>query len=420
LLVRSDLSWGHDERRRLKVDSSVYVFVEDVRGEGLDKVLDRLDGYGVRGVTVGAAYHRARDVTPHGHSRVTLRHDGVHFTPPPELFADRRLVPPLQENVADETLAALRRATAERGFRMHGWTVFLHNTTLGLAHPDVTVRNCFGDRGSPADLCPAHPEVRDYAVALARAVARQGVDSVVAESLHFGAFAHGYHHERCFVALGPMDAFLLGLCFCDFCLRRAADLGVQAEVAREECARIVGGVLDGDPPAQGEVTRAALTAYAGPEVVAYARARSETVTSLVAEVSAAVSDEGSRLVFLDLTGALKGYADGLPAPGLAAHDSWQLGVDLLALGDIVPSFGVLAYARDAARVADDVAAYRRSVGKEQEIRVVVRPGLPDTDSTDRLAAKVRAVRAAGAQAVDFYAYGLVPYPVLDRIPQALT
>jgi hypothetical protein len=52
---------------------------------------------------------------------------------------------------------------------------------------------------------------------------------------------------------------------------------VNAEVAKEECARIVGGVLDGDPPAQGEVTRAALTAYAGPEVVAYARARSETV-----------------------------------------------------------------------------------------------------------------------------------------------
>ena len=72
-----------------------------------------------------------------------------------------------------------------------------------------------------------------------------------------------------------MDVFLFGLCFCDFCMRRAIDLGVNAEVTREECARIVGSVLDGDPPARGEVTRAALTAYAGPEVVAYARARSE-------------------------------------------------------------------------------------------------------------------------------------------------
>ncbi|MDP9862577.1 MULTISPECIES: hypothetical protein [Streptosporangium] len=401
------------------MDSSLYVYVEDVRGEGLDKVLDRITGYGVAGVTVAAAYHCARDVTPHGRPRVTIRRDGAHFTPPEDLFGELRLVPPVQEGAGEQPLAALRLATAERGLKLHGWTVFLQNTTLGLANPDVTVRSCFGDRGSPADLCPSHPDVRRYAVALGRAVARQGVDSVVAEALHFGTFGHGYHHERSFVPLGPMDVFLLGLCFCDFCMRRAADLGVNAEVAREECARVVGGVLDGDPPAQGEVTRAALTAYAGPEVVAYARARSEVVTSLVSEVSTAVGAEGSKLVFLDATGAVKGYAEGLPSGGLAAHDSWQLGVDLVALGDLVPSLGVLAYARDAGRVGDDVGAYRRSTGKDKELRVVLRPGLPDTDSADRLAAKVRAVRAAGADAVDFYAYGLMPYPILDRIPGAL-
>ncbi|GII91129.1 hypothetical protein [Sinosporangium siamense] len=401
------------------MDSSVYVFVEDVRGEGLDKVLDRLSGYDVQSVTVAAAYHRARDVTPHGLTRVTRRVDGVHFEPPADLFEDLRLTPPVQPGVADEPITALRRATAERGMKLHGWTVFLHNSTIGLAHPDVTVRNCFGDRGSPGDLCPAHPDVRLYAVALARAVARQGVDSVVAEALHFGTFGHGYHHERCFVGLGPMDSFLLGLCFCDFCMRRATDLGVNAEVAREECVRIVGAVLDGDRPSQGEVTRAALTAYAGPDVVAYARARSETVTSLVADVSAAVAAEGSKLVYMDATGACKGYSDGLPSPGLAAHDSWQLGVDLVALGDIVPSFAVLAYARDPARIGDDVGAYLRSVGNEREVRVVLRPGLPDNDTAERLGAKVRALRAAGADAVDFYAYGLVPYPVLERIPVAL-
>ncbi|MFI6458222.1 hypothetical protein ACIBF6_42585 [Streptosporangium amethystogenes] len=401
------------------MDSSLYVYVEDVRGEGMEAVLDRITGYGLTGMTVAAVYRRARDVTPHGRSRVTLRSDGAHFTPPADLFGELRLVPPVQEGAEEEPLAALRLATAERGLALHGWTVFLQNTTLGTANPDVTVRNCFGDRGSPADLCPSHPDVRLYAVALGRAVARQGVDSVVAEALHFSMFGPG-HYECGFVPLGPMDAFLLGLCFCDFCMRGAAGLGVNAEVAREECTRIVGAVLDGAPPVQGEVTRAALTAYAGPEVVAYARARSEVVTSLVSDVSAAVSAEGSRLVFLDATGSVKGYRDGLPSPGLAAHDSWQLGVDLVALGDLVPSLGVLAYARDAGRVADDVVAYRRSTGKDRELRVVLRPGLPDTDSAERLAAKVRAVRASGADAVDFYAYGLMPYPILDRIPGALT
>lgn len=394
------------------MDSSVFAFAEDLRGEGVERVLDRISGYGVAGVTVGAAHHAARDVTPHGLSRLTVRHDAVHFTPPADLFAGLRLQPPPGHQ---DTFDGLAAACAERGLRLHGWAVFLRNATLGAAHPDVTVRDCFGDRGSPADLCPAHPEVRAYAVALARAVARLGVDTVVAESLHFTPL----RPERSFVPLGPMDACMFGLCFCDYCLSRAADLGVDAGAAREECARIVGGVLGGDPPAQGEVTRAALTAYAGPDVVAYARARSETVTTLVSEVASAVAAEGSRLVFADSTGAVKGYADGLPTPGLAAHDAWQLGVDLVALGDLVPAFAMLGYARDAARVADDVGAYLRAVGKDREVRAVLRPGHPDSDSTDRLAAKVRAAKAAGAAAVDFYAYGLMPHPVLDRIPAAL-
>ncbi|GAA0366464.1 hypothetical protein GCM10009530_15320 [Microbispora corallina] len=401
------------------MDSALYVFVEDLRGEGVDKLLDRASAYGVRGVSVAASCHQARDVTPHGATRLTLRRDGVHFLPPEDLFDGLRLVPPVQPGAGERPLAELRRACTERGLRMHGWTVFLHNTTLGLANLDVTVQNCFGDRGSPADLCPSHPDARAYAVALARAVAREGVDSVVAESLHFGALGHGYHHERCHVALGPMDVFLFGLCFCHHCMARAADLGVNADVAREECARIVAGVLDGDPPAQGEVTRAALTAYAGPEVVAYARARSESVTSLVGEVSGAVAAEGSKLTFVDATGAYKGNSDGRPSAGLAAHDAWQFGVDLVALGDLVPSFAVLAYARDPLRVSDDVAAYKRSIGKNRELRAVLRPGAPDTDSEERLVAKVRAARTAGAQAADFFAYGLVPFDALNRIPAAL-
>lgn len=395
------------------MDSSVYVFVEDLRGEGVERVLDRISAYGVRGVTIGAVHHASRDITPHGLSRLTIRRDGAHFPLPPDLFSGRRLKPPAGHQ---DALDGLREACTRRGLALHGWTVFLRNATLGAAHPDVTVRDCFGDRGSPTDLCPAHPDVREYAVALARAVARLGVDSVVAESLHFRPLKP----ERSFVPLGPMDTYLFGLCFCDYCMRRATDLGVDAEVAREECARIVGGVLGGDPPAQGEVTRAALTAYAGPDVVAYARARSETVTTLVSEVASAVDAEGSKLVFIDSTGAVKGYRDGLPTPGLAAHDAWQLGVDLVALGDLVPAFGVLAYARDAARVADDVGAYLRSVGKDREVRAVLRPGHPDSDSTDRLVAKARGAKAAGAMAVDFYAYGLMPHPVLDRIPVTLS
>jgi hypothetical protein len=169
-------------------------------------VLDRVRDCGVAGITVGAVHHGSSDLTPHGRSKLTLRHDGAHFELPDDLFAGLR---PLKA-------------------------------------------------------------------------------------------------ERSFVPLGPMDAYLMALCFCDFCMARAFDLGVDADLAREECTRIIGGVLEGDRPSEGVVTRAALTAYAGPEVVDYARARSETVTSLVSEVADAVASEGSKLVFVDPTGAVKG------------------------------------------------------------------------------------------------------------------
>ncbi|MET9913734.1 hypothetical protein ABZZ74_44520 [Streptomyces sp. NPDC006476] len=397
--------------------SALYAFVEDLRAEGVAPVLDRVLGtYGCDTLTVAAAYHRARDVTPHGPARVTLRQDGVHFTPPADLFDGARLTPPVQPGADREPLRELRRATAERGAALHGWTVFLHNTTLGLAHPDVTQENCFGDRAAPADLCPAHPEVRAYAVSLARSVARLGVEAVVAESLHYGTFGHGYHHERSFVPLGPLEQFLLGLCFCPHCTRHAEAQGVDAAKARAVAVEATARVLDGSAPAP-----------AGPggldelpePIAAYARARHSTVTSLAGTVADAVAREGSELVFLDLTGAAKGYADGLPTDGLAAEDAWLIGVAPRAVGAVVPGYALLAYARDPARVGADTAAYRAALADTCALRTVLRPGAPDTGSAAALAEKTAAARAAGADAVDFYHYGLVPFPVLERIPAAL-
>jgi hypothetical protein len=398
---------------------SLYAHPEDLRGEGIERVADRALKYGCDGLTVAAAYHQARDVTPHGQSRVTLRRDGVHFPLPAGLWDGLRLAPPTQDQSGDGLFAELRRVTTQRGARLHGWTVFLHNTTLGLAHPDVTQENCFGDRAAPADLCPAHPDVRAYATALARSVARLDVDTVFAESLHFGSFGHGYHHERCFVELGPVEEFLLGLCFCVYCRARAAEAGVDAQSARVAAARIAGDVLDGGAPLPGELSPAGLAECAGEALCRYVGTRTATVTTLVASVARAVVDEGSRLVFLDLAGAIKGYADGQPTGGLALEAAWQTGVDPAAIGPVADGYAILGYARDPARLSADVAAYRSALGESGRLRVTLRPGRPDTPSAANLTEKLRLI-ATAADAVDFYSYGLFPLPVLDRIPGALS
>ena len=140
------------------MDSSVYVFVEDLRGEGVERVLDRISGYGV------ARRHRRRRAPrlPRRHPARTVQADH-----PPGRGALRPAAPTCSPACRlrpaagyQDALDGLREACPERGLELHGWTVFLRNATLGAAHPDVTVRDCFGDRGSPADLCPAHPDVR--------------------------------------------------------------------------------------------------------------------------------------------------------------------------------------------------------------------------------------------------------------------
>jgi hypothetical protein len=50
---------------------------------------------------------------------------------------------------------------------------------------------------------------------------------------------------------------------------------------------------------------------------------------------------------------------------------------------------------------------------------VLRPCSPDCESTENLTQKVVSVRATGADAVDFYHYGLAPFAALERIPVAL-
>jgi hypothetical protein len=398
------------------MESSVYAHPEDLRGEGIERVADRALGWGCD-LTVAAAYHRARDVTPHGSSRVTLRRDGVHFPLPEDLWSGLRLVPPVQDRADDGLFADARRETARRGTRLHGWTVFLHNTTLGLAHPDVTQENCFGDRAAPADLCPSHPDVRAYATALARSVARLGVDTVVAESLHFGFFGHGYHHERCFADLGQVEDFLLGLCFCAHCRLRAERAGADSQAARDAAARVVSSVLDGGTPLPDELSAASLAERGGQALERYAATRVETVTSLVATVARAVADEGSRLVFLDLAGAIKGYADGLPKGGSACEAAWRIGVDPAAIGSVADGYAILGYARAPSRLSADVAAYSSALGESGPLRVTLRPGLPDTPSVANLGEKLRLI-SASADAVDFYSYGLFPLPVLDRIAEA--
>src|SRR5207248_7433837 len=128
------------------------------------------------------------------------------------------------------------------------------------------------------------------------------------------------------------------------------------------------------------------------------------VTELAGAVAAAVRAGGARLEFMDLSGAVKGYATGRPDGPPAATIGWKLGVDLPALAGACDGLEAIGYAADPARLRFDLDAYRDVT---QDLSVVLRPMPPDCDSAANLREKVRHARELGLRRVDFYHYGLM-------------
>jgi hypothetical protein len=381
------------------VDSSIFCFATDLADEGIETVLDNVEQRGgLGGVTVAAAYHEGRDVFPHNPvSKVRFLESGAVFFPPGPALHATRLQPPVSKAAVlpDIVAAADRRAMGVRA-----WTVFLHNGALAAAHPECTPENAFGDRYL-TELCPAHPDARAYARALAADIASLGVAGICSEALHYLSLEHGYAHERYFVPLSPRVRYLLGLCFCEHCLAAARAAGVDGEAVRRDARKAIERAFAGDD-AGGE-----------PERDGYARVREQVVTSLVVEVAEAAGE--TPFEFIELSGAVKGYADGRPTGDPSPTIAWQLGVDVRPVAAACDGLQAMGYAADPAWVARDLDTYG-----EDAVSVILRPSTPDCDSAEDLRAKVDLARERGLRRVDFYHYGLMRLDALGWIRDALT
>jgi hydrogenase/urease accessory protein HupE len=382
------------------MDSSIFCFATDLADEGVETVLDNVEQRGaLGGVTVAATYHEGRDVFPHNPvRRVRFLESGAVFFPPGPALRATRLQPPVSEaaHVLPEAIAAAGR----RGLTVRAWTVFLHNGALAAAHPECTPENAFGDRYI-TELCPANPDARAYARALAADIAALGVAGISSEALHYLGVEHGYAHERYFVPLSAQVRHLLGLCFCEHCLAAARAAGVDAEAVRRSAREAIERAFAGEDPG-GE-----------PERNEYARVREHVVTSLVAEVADAAGE--TPFEFIELSGAVKGYADGRPAGDASPTIAWQLGVDVAAVAAACDGVEAMGYAADPAWVERDLDTYGRDA-----VSVIFRPSTPDCDSAAALRAKVGLARDRALRRVDFYHYGLMRLDALDWIREALT
>jgi hypothetical protein len=404
---------------------AVYLFAHDVLDETVDVVLERLERAGLNGVTMAAAYHHARDVFPHNpHRQVAYLEGGtVYFHPDLAHYRDERLVPRIAAIAqSSDPLALVCDAAQRHGFNVAAWLVVLHNTRLAFAAPDCAPVTAFGDPLLNS-LCPAHPAVRAYAEALAADVARYEVESIKLEALSYTPFDHGYHHERSFVPLSPNIRFLFGLCFCQHCMAHARSRSIDAERVRSWVAASIGAVLESaeNESDETELEEARMRAACDGELGRYLDDRLEVVTSLAAQVVAAVHVVAPhiRVVFLDPSGARLGYATGRPTTERpAASLGWRDGVDVEALGACCDGVGMLGYFAETGRLQREIRAYQTRLRGVGRLEVILRPMAPDSRSATELAAKVAVLRNHGTEP-DFYHYGLMRLESLDWIRSAL-
>ncbi|MGO6682595.1 hypothetical protein AB9F42_23540 [Rhizobium leguminosarum] len=386
---------------------SMWTYPWDIQDQGLAAfAADLRDRAGLTAVSLATSYHAGRFLQPRSQQKAYFPEDGtVYFRPDESLWQDKLIRPLMAGNVTErgDMLEVLVKGRKTTGLKVSCWTVCLHNTRLGMLHPDHVTRNAFGNPNY-YNLCPSSPAARDYAVTLVRDITTNyRPDMVELESPNFMGFAHEYHHEKDGVGLNAEDDFLLSLCFCDHCTARAEKAGVPVEGARRSVARFIAELCERAVPERQipDFPAAGIDAFRDhPELHAYLTWRSEPVTSLIGEIKAA-ADPATRIVLIDL------------------KDGWLGGVDLAAIGKLCDGVILCCYDMEPDAVGDVIRTGRAAIGPGKFLGVGLRVFYPEVSGPAVLAARAKAAVDAGADGVNFYNYGLIPAKRLDWVKAAV-
>jgi len=384
---------------------AIYSYAWDLAETGVAAAIDEFQALGLDTVTVAGSYHAGKFLRPHGKAgKVYFPEDGTAYF---KTGAARYgAIKPLPNSLlAGQDV--LRELVDDARMAVNVWLVLLHNTALGMAHPDSVVRNAFGDPYF-YNLCPSAPEARAYAKGLARDVTESyPIAGISMEAPGFTPYAHGYHHEFALMRSNPWLENLLGLCFCDHCIARAEAEGIDARRLKAQVAADIEAYLDSDidfPPDMAEAFWRADVVAAG-DLRRYLDFRNAVVTSLVTEIRAEVRTDAQVAV--------------IPSVARPTGGAWYEGSDLRALGDATGIIEACFYEPSAIRVKADLFDIRRRIGTDVTLRGILRPSFPDLATKGEFLAAVEVLREGGVDELAFYNYGHLRRTNLQWIGDAL-
>ena len=385
---------------------SIWAYPWDLYDLGVETALNRVTDVGLNMVSLATSYHSGRFLQPgNPRRRVYFPQDGtVYYKTDPARWAEHEIVP-LQADIVDsegDMLGTLIRRRDAGGPSVSCWTVCLHNTRLGMLHPSHVMRTAHGDAHSYA-LCPSSPVARAYVTGLTAEISHiYHPDRIELESPDFMGFSHGFHHEKDGLGLLPEDVFLLGVCFCDHCLKRAASSRIPAEAARLEVANLLDSAFAREVPRPQfpDFKTLGVEAFnSQPALAAYLAWRSEPVTSLISEIRDA-THPSTALLLID------------------AEGTWAGGVDLAAVVPHVDGILLCAYSTDTAQIESLMAQTRATLGPDKTLITGFQLFYPNVSDRQYLCERIKAA-SGHADGFNFYNLGLVPDARLDWIKSAL-
>lgn len=384
---------------------AIYAYAWDLAEAGAGAATDEFRALGLDTITIAGSYHAGKFLRPHGiGGKVYFPEDGtVYFRADPSQYGP---IKPVANSLLKER-DVLRELTGRGGMQVNVWMVLLHNTLLGMAHPDAVVRNAFGDPYF-YNLCPSAAAARAYAIGLAKDVTENyPVSGLSLEAPGFTPYAHGYHHE---FALSKPNKWLdtrLGLCFCKHCVADAEQAGIDARRLKAQVAADVSAYLDSDidfPDDMAEAFWLADVAADG-DLRRYLDFRCAVVTSLVREIREAVRKDATVGV--------------IPSVARPTGGAWYEGSDLKALAEVAGCIEACFYEPGAARVKADLFDVRRRLGGAGKLRGILRPAYPDFSTKGDFLAVVAALREGGVDELAFYNWGHLRRANLGWIADAL-
>ncbi len=378
----------------------MFAYPWDFEAEGYDRVVGEMAGHGVTHVDMATAYHAGKFLLPHNpRHRTYFTEDGaIYFRP--DLARYGRIRPRVSRLVdgSGDPVSRLLDAARSHGVGYVAWTVLMHNTWIGTQFPEVTVHTAFGDPVLHS-LNPAHPDVREYVVALVSdLVAGREVEAVLIEAPGYLGYTHGWHHEINGVALDAIQEELLSISFSSQEVEAVTATGIDVIRVRDAVASLLDrswneGFPLGDPGGTHPEAEALL---ADPDLRAYRGWQRDQVVSLARE----------------LRDAVKTLSPDTEIWHMAALDGSVADPALLDTADRI----LAGYA-----TSDDDAIAKatalRPLGRK--IHGMVRGLPPDTVAPGDLTGRLAAWKTAGVAGVDCYNYGFMTRRNLEEWYTAL-